>query len=150
MQTRTVLLACRLLAALACPAVVRADESVADWLKKILDPATIGVAPFPGATLNRKLTVDTIRYDRDAPAAKRTAVYVLPLAQIDDAVHHFTQQLGMQPLGDTDAHGAKRYLFVVTGADHQPAMAKGLRVSLMRSPWVDGMAQIEMVYLPPS
>ena len=55
----------------------------------------------------------------------------------------------MRPRSDTDAKGNPRHLFVVTGEGGQPAKAKGLRISIMRSPWVDGMTQIQMEYLPP-
>jgi hypothetical protein len=138
-----------LLLAAALAASVHAEETTADWIKRILDPATIGVAPFPGSTLNRKITVDTIRYDRDAPPAKRTAVYTVPLAQLADAAHHFEQVLGMKAQSDTDPKGNPRHRFLVSGESGQPARAKGLRVTIERSPWVDGMGQIEMEYLPP-
>src|SRR5215510_12401797 len=136
-----------LVAILATPVFVRAEETTADWLKKILDPATLGVTPFPGSTLNRKITVDTIRYDRDAPPGKRTAVYMAPVAQIDAAAKYFEDTLGMKPRSDTDAKGNPRHLFVVTD---KPEKARGLRVLILSSPWVDGMAQIQMEYVPPS
>jgi hypothetical protein len=139
-----------LLAALAAgPPPTGAADTTADWLKKILDPSTIGVTPFAGSTLNRKITVDTIRYDRDAPAAKRTAVYMVPLAQLEDAAKHFEKTLGTKARSDTDPQGYRRYLFEVTGGDGQPPKARGLRVMIFRSPWVDGMAQVQMDYLPP-
>lgn len=134
----------------AIAVAVHAEETTADWLKRILDPTTLGVTPFPGSNLNRKVTVDTIRYDRDAPKAKRTAIYTVPLAQVDDAAHHFEQVLGMKAQSDTDTKGNPRHRFVVTGAAGQPAKAKGLTVTIERSPWVDGMGQIEMEYLPPA
>jgi len=129
------------------PPVLRAEESTADWIKRILDPSTIGVTPPPGSSLNKKITVDTIRYDRAAPPAKRTAVYMAPVATIDAAAKHFEDTLGVTPVADTDPKGMKRYLFTVT---ERPAQAKGLRITIFRSPWVDGMAQIQMEYVPPA
>lgn len=133
---------------LACAAA--AEETTADWLKKILDPATIDVAPFPGSSLNRKITVDTIRYDRDAPPQKRTAVYMAPLDQLDATAQHFEKTLGTKPVLGTDGKGGKKYVFDLTGAGSYPPKAKGLKISILRSPWVDNMTQIEMTWLPPS
>jgi hypothetical protein len=149
-MSRTVPAAALLLVALAAtPVPTGAAESTADWLKRILDPSTLGVTPFPGSTLNRKITVDTIRYDRSAPPAKRTAVYLVPVAEIDAAARYFTKALGTAPRSDTDAQGHRRHVFVVGGKDGEPPKARGLQVAVFRSPWVDGMAQIQMEYLPP-
>jgi hypothetical protein len=138
-----------MLALLLLAASATAEETTADWLKKILDPATIDVAPFPGSTLNRKLSVDTIRYDRDAPASRRTAVYTAPLDQLDAAGKHFERVLATKPVVDTDPKGNKRYTFALAGPGSYPPKAKGLKVTIVKSPWVDNMVQIDMVWQPP-
>jgi hypothetical protein len=124
-----------------------AAESTADWLKRILDPTTIGVEPFPGSKLNRKITVDTIRY---SDPAKRIAVYMVPTAQTSSAVEHFTKAFGVEPTKDgSEDQGTRRFVFQLTGAGTFPAAAKGLEVVISRSPWVDDMAQIQMTFTPP-
>ena len=136
---------------LAAVATVPAEETTADWLKRILDPTTIGVAPYPGSTLNKKVSVDTIRYDKDAPPTKRTAIYTAPLDQLDAIATHFETTLGTKPTtADTDSKGVKHWTFAITGAPGQPAKLRGLTVVIERSPWVDGMAQITMTWVPPA
>ena len=125
-----------------------AQETTADWKKRILDPKTIGITPFPGSTLNKKITVDTIRYDK---ANKRIAVYMVPLDKQKEVMGYFTKTLGVEPVkGPPDAKGYDRFLFSLTGDGKYPPQAKGLTVIIMRSPWVDGTAQIQMEYPPPA
>jgi len=139
----------RLLVALwlAIAVPVAAEESTKDWLKRILDPVPLGVTPFPGSMVNKKITVDTIRYETNPE--KRIVVYMIPVAQIAAAAAHFEKTLGTEPQKDTDAKNFERYLFTVTGEGGQPPKAKGLTVTIFRSPWVDDMAQIQMELVPP-
>jgi hypothetical protein len=125
-----------------------AEEGARDWLARILDPASLGVTPPPGATLNRKLSVDTIRTDRDP--AKRIAVYTVPLDRMPAAVEHLRQALHVEPTrAGPDARGFERWGFALSGDGAFPPKAKGLTVGVFRSPWVDGMAQVQMEYVPP-
>jgi hypothetical protein len=134
----------RALALVACTGtLVLAQDSMKDWLARILDPASVGMTMPEGATLNRKITVDTIRYDREHPERK-IAVYMVPIDKLGDARAHVTRTLGIEPLSGTDAKGFERHLFDCTGPAKCPAPSKGLVVTIFRSPWVDGMAQIQL------
>lgn len=113
-------------------------QSPADWIKRILDPAKIGVTPPPGATLNRKLTVDYLSKE-DPPA--EMAVYMMPLDQLQAASNHFKQTLGVAP--ETSGSG----LFEI----HRFSVsAKHLVIMLTRSQFVDDKLQITMTYTPPA
>jgi hypothetical protein len=113
-------------------------QSPADWIKRILDPAKIGVTPPAGATLNRKLTVDYLS-KQDPPA--EMAVYVMPLDQLHAASDHFKQTLGVAP--ETSGSGEyEMHRFAVP--------AKHLTVMLAKSQFVDDKLQITMTYMPPA
>src|SRR5512139_3257300 len=45
-------------------ALLAQQESPAQWLARIFDPSELGIQQFPGATLNRKLSVDAIQLER--------------------------------------------------------------------------------------
>lgn len=136
MTARIAIVVAVLGAALCGPARPARAEGTADWLKRILDPATIGVTPFPGSKLNKKITVDTIRYE---DPSKRIAVYMAPLPELPKAVEYFTTTLGVKPTKEVDT-----FVFGLRGAGTYPPAAKGLVVTIQRSPWVDGMAQIQL------
>jgi len=118
----------------------RAEGTPQDWIKRILDPAKIGVTPPPGAVLNRKLTVD---YLSKADPPKEMAIYMMPLDQLKAASDHFKSTLHADPAvsgsGEFEIH---RFVF-----DSGPA--KGLTITLTRSQFVDDKVQITMEYLPP-
>src|SRR5262245_65951707 len=67
-------------------------QSPADWIKRILDPAKIGVTVPEGAAINRKLTVDYLS-KQDPPA--EMAIYMMPLNQLHAAADHFKKTLGV-------------------------------------------------------
>ena len=125
-----------------------AQESPAQWLARIFDPAALGIAPFPGATLNRKLSVDAIVLERGGN--KRIAIFIIGLDQIKAAAEHFTKQFGVPP----DVMGAdspyETYTFdFTTGTKGAPKLS-GLRVLITRSQFVDNKGQITMEYSPPA
>lgn len=113
-------------------------QSPADWIKRILDPAKIGVTAPEGATLNRKLTVDYLS-KQDPPA--EMAVYMLPLAQLHAAAEHFTKTLGVTP----ETSGSGEYEI-----NRFTVPAKHLTIMLAKSQFVDDKLQITMTYLPPA
>lgn len=121
-----------------------AQETTGDWLKRILDPATIDVTPYPESQLNRKITVDTIRHD---DPGKRIAVYMAPLEKLKDAAEYFERTLRVTPTKGSDPRGFEFYRFVLQGEGQYPPKARGLTVTVLRSPWVDGKAQIQMEYV---
>jgi len=109
-----------------------------DWLKRILDPATIGVTPPPGAVMNRKLTVDYLS-KTDPPATM--AIYLLPLDQLPAASAHFEKTLGVKP--EVSGSGLfEIHKFVVPD--------KGLTIICTRSQFVDNKLQIMMTRVPPT
>ena len=112
-----------------------------EWIKRILDPAKIGVTPPPGATVNRKLTVD---YLSKSDPPKEIAIYMMPLDQLKAASDHFKNTLKVEPKvtgsGEFEIHR-----FEVTAGP-----AKGLTITLTRSQFVDNKVQITMEYIPPS
>lgn len=126
---------------LAVPAT--AQDTTKDWLARILDLTTVGLTAPEGATLNRKISVDTIRYEKDRPTVK-IAVYMMPVDKIPDAAAHFEKVLGVKPLQDKDTKGFATYFFDCLGDAKCPAPAKDVTVKIARSPWVDGMTQIQV------
>jgi hypothetical protein len=111
-----------------------------EWIKRILDPAQIGVTPPPGAAMNRKLTVD---YLSKADPPREIAIYMVPLDQLKAASDHFKSTLHVEPV----ITGSGQYeidRFEVTSGK-----AKGLTITLARSQFVDNKAQITLEYLPP-
>jgi hypothetical protein len=117
---------------------VASAQSPADWIKRILDPATIGVTMPEGATLNRKLTVDYLS-KQDPPA--EMAIYMMPLDQLQAASDHFKKTLGVTP--EVSGSGLfEIHRFTVP--------AKNLLIMLTRSQFVDNKLQIMMTYTPPA
>ena len=118
-------------------AVSAVAQSPADWIKRILDPAKIGVSVPEGASLNRKLTVDYLS-KQDPPA--EMAIYLMPLDQLHAASDHFKQTLGVAP--ETSGSG----LFEIHRFN---VPAKNLAIMLTRSQFVDDKLQITITYTPP-
>jgi hypothetical protein len=119
-------------------AAASSGQGPQDWIKRILDPAKIGVTPPAGATLNRKLTVDYLSKE-DPPA--EMAIYMMPLDQLRAASDHFKQTLGVAP--ETSGSGLfEIHRFTVP--------AKHLVIMLTRSQFVDDKLQITMTYTPPA
>jgi hypothetical protein len=112
-----------------------------DWIKRILDPAKIGVTVPPGAVMNRKLTVDYLS-KTDPP--KQIAIYMMPLDQLSAASDHFKSALGIAPTTTGSGEYEIRRFNVTSGK------AKGLTITLARSQFVDNKIQITMEYLPPA
>ena len=123
-----------------------AQESTSDWIKRILDPKTLDVVPYPESQLNKKITIDTIRYE---DPSKRIAVYMTALEKLKDAADYFEKTLQMQAVKGSDPKGFDVYRFVLDDEGKFSPKAKGLSIMVMRSPWVDGKAQIVMVYVAP-
>jgi hypothetical protein len=119
-------------------ASVTEGQSPADWIKRILDPAKIGVTPPAGATLNRKLTVDYLS-KKDPPA--EMAIYMMPLDQLQAASAHFKQTLGVTP----ETSGSGEYEI-----HHFTVPAKNLVIMMAKSQFVDDKLQIMMTYTPPA
>jgi len=140
----------RLLAVLATvvtAATAAAQESPAQWLARIFDPATVGITPFPGSELNRKQSVDAIVLERGGD--KRIAIFIIPLDQLKPAADHFAKQFGVQPTVTGENSRYVAYTFDFTDGTTAPAKLGGLRVRISRAEFVDGKGQITMEYQPP-
>ena len=150
MRTTTGGLRGSLLATLAAASLLAAAsaataQSPAEWIKRILDPVTIGVTPPPGTTLNRKLTVDYLG-KLDPPA--KMAVYMAPLDQLQAVSKHFQDTLKVKP-AITGAGGEfETHRFELTGEGDYPKQAEGLTIMITKSPWVDGKLQITLQFTP--
>lgn len=128
-----------------------AQESPGQWLARILDPATLGLAPFPGAVLNRKLSVDAIVLERGGN--KRVAMYIIDNDKLQAAADHFGKQFGVPAQVSGADSPFVAYTFDFTDPGKTPAAAarfSGLRVQVSRSQFVDGKGQIAMEYSPPA
>ena len=126
------------------------QESPAQWIARIFDPATLGITPFPGAELNRKQSVDAIVLERGGD--KRIAIFIMPLDQLKAAADHFAKQFGVQPTVSGEGSQYVTYAFDFTEAKTPgaaPAKLAGLRVMVSRAQFVDGKGQITMEYQPP-
>jgi hypothetical protein len=125
---------------LAAVLAARADaQGPQDWIKRILDPAKIGVTAPPGAVMNRKLTVD---YLSKADPPKEIAIYMMPPDQLKAASDHFKSTLHVDPAVSGSGMFELHRFEVGTGA------AKGLTITLTRSQFVDDKLQITMEYMP--
>jgi hypothetical protein len=133
---------------LCAPAtVVMAQESPAQWIARIFDPASLSISQFPGATLNRKLSVDAIVLERGGD--KRIAAFMIPPDQLKAAAEFFAKQFEV-PARVTGADSPfETYTFDFTGTAKGPAKLAGLRVVISRSQFVDNKGQITMEYSPP-
>jgi len=123
-----------------------AQESPAQWVARIFDPATLGITPFAGATLNRKFSVDAIALEHGGD--KRIAIYLMAPDQLKAAAEHFTKQFGV-PAQVTGADSPfETFTFDFTDAK-APAKLKGLRVVISRAQFADNKGQVTMEYQPP-
>ena len=124
------------------------QESPAQWLARIFDPGELGVTQFPGATLNRKLSVDAIQLERGGN--KRIGIYLIPPDQLDKASDFFAKQFGVAPQVTGENTQYLAYTFDFTSGDKGPAKVKGSKLTITRSQFVDNKGQITMEYQPPA
>src|ERR1700687_58796 len=131
-----------LLAAIA----VSAQDSPAQWIARIFDPTSLGITQFPGATLNRKLSVDAIVLERGGD--KRIGGFLIPPDQLKAAADHFQKQFGLAPQVQGADSPYVTYTFDFTNDATGPATLRGLRVVVTRSQFADNKGQITMEYSP--
>lgn len=136
----TVLLLC---AAMTAPAA--AQGSPAQWLARIFDPASLGIKQFPGAKLNRKLSMDAIILERGG--SKRIAAFIIPLDALKPAADHFAKQFGVPAHVTGEGSRFVTYTFDFRAAGTGPPRLTGLRVIVSRSQFVDNKGQITMEYV---
>jgi hypothetical protein len=124
------------------------QESPAQWLARIFDPATLGVQQYPGATLNRKLSVDAIHLEHGG--SKQIAIYLTEPDELERASAFFQKQFGVPPQVTGENTQYLTYTYDFTPGDKGPGKLKGLKVTIQRSPFVDNKGQIVMEYSPPA
>ncbi len=123
-----------------------AQESPAQWVARIFDPATLGITPFPAATLNRKFSVDAIALEHGGD--KRIAIYLMAPDQLKAAAEHYAKQFGV-PAQVTGADSPyETFTFDFSDAKAPPKL-KGLRVVISRAQFADNKGQVTMEYQPP-
>jgi len=125
-----------------------AQESPAQWMARIFDPASLGLTPFPGAVLNRKLSVDAIQLERGGN--KRIAIFIIAPDQLAAAATHVEKQVGVAPQVTGANSPYETYTFDFTAGTAPAAKLAGLRVVISRSAFVDNKGQITMEYTPPA
>ena len=123
-----------------------AQESPAQWVARIFDPATLGITPFPGGALNRKFSVDAIALERGGD--KRIAIFLIAPDQLKAAADHFSKQFGVSPQVAGADSQFETFTFDFTDAK-APAKLKGLRVLISRAQFADNKGQVTMEYQPP-
>jgi hypothetical protein len=124
-----------------------AQESPAQWIARIFDPASLGITQFPGAALNKKQSVDAIVLERGGD--KRIAVFLIPPDQPKAAAEHFAKQFGVSAQVTGADTQFETYTFDFTGDGKAPPKFAGLRVRISRAEFADNKAQIVMEYSPP-
>jgi hypothetical protein len=131
---------------LVTASLARAQESPAQWIARIFDPGTLGIAPFPGASLNRKQSVDAIALEHGGD--RRIAIYLMAPDQLKAAAEHFSKQFGVaaKVTGADSPYATYTFDFTAAAA---PAKLKGLRVLISRAQFADNKGQITMEYQPP-
>jgi len=123
------------------------QESPAGWLARIFDPSTLGVQQYPGATLNRKLSVDAIHLEHGG--SKQIAISLTAPDELERASAFFQKQFGVPPQVTGENTQYLTYTYDFTSGDNGPGKLKGLKVIIQRSPYVDNKGQIIMEYSPP-
>lgn len=131
---------------LASSSLAVAQESPAQWVARIFDPATLGITPFAGATLNRKFSVDAIALEHGGD--KRIAIFLMAPDQLKAVADHFSKQFSVPPQVTGADSPFETFTFDFTDAK-APAKLKGLRVLISRAQFADNKGQITMEYQPP-
>ncbi len=123
------------------------QESPAQWLARIFDPASLGITQFPGATLNRKLSVDAIALERGGD--KRIAAFMISPDQLRAAAEHFSKQFAVPAQISGADSPFETHTFDFTTGDKVPPKLAGLKVTIGRAQFADNKGQITMEYQPP-
>lgn len=147
MSSRSALLTAALSACLVTAGPALGQGTPAQWLKRIFDPAAHGIALFPGAALNKKLSVDAIQLEHGG--TKEIAIYIIPKDKLKAAADYFAKQFGVKPQVTAPNSRFEIFAFDFTGGNKAKPKLSGLRVMISRSEFVDGKGQITMEYLPP-
>ena len=132
---------------LATSAVAAAQESPAQAMARIFDPASLGITQFPGAALNRKLSFDAIVLERGGD--KRIGAFIIAPDQLRAAADYFAKQFGVAPQASGAGTEYETYTFDFTSGGQAPHKLAGLRVVISKSQFVDNKGQITMEYSPP-
>ena len=139
------------MAAVICVAAANgaaAQESPAQWLARIFDPATLGISQFPVAVLNRKLSMDAIVLERGGD--KRIGIFLIPPDRVKAAAEHFATQLAVSPKVTGEDTEFVAYTFDFTKDVKAAPKFAGLRVVVSRAQFADNKGQITMEYAPPA
>jgi hypothetical protein len=133
---RAVVIALTVLVGLPSPAHAQRVGTLAEWNARVLDPAALGIAIFPGAAFNRKFTIDQIRLD-ETPA--KMAVYLIGPEQMPAAAAFYATALGSRI--EESGLGTAAELRVVR-ARPDDARRAGFVVRVENAHWATGKGQI--------
>lgn len=133
---RVAVIALTVLVGLLSPAWAQRVGTLAEWNARVLDPATLGIAVFPGAAFNRKFTVDQIRLD-ETPA--KMAVYLIGPEQMPAAAAFYASALGSRI--EESGLGTAAELRVVRARPDDTRRA-GFIVRVENAHWATGKGQI--------
>jgi hypothetical protein len=142
----TLALSCAL--TLSAATAAAQHESPAQWLARIFDPSTLGIKQYPGATLNRKLSVDAIQLEHGG--TKRINISLIAPDALERASESFQKQFGVSPQVTGANSQWVTYTYDFTSGAKGSGKLKGLKVTITRSPFVDNKGQITMEYSPPT
>ena len=127
----------------ALPVSAQRVGSLAEWKKRVLDPAEISLKVFPESQLNLKFTTDRIRLDE---GKAKMAVYLIEADQMPAAAEFYAKQMG-QPV-EASGIGTMAELRIVRARVDDPKLA-GLTVRVEHSSWATGKGQVWLIYDPP-
>jgi hypothetical protein len=125
------------------PAQAQRVGTMAQWKQRVLDPATLGLEPFPGSSPNIKFTIDQIRLDE---SAAKLAVYIIPADQMQAAADFYAKALGSTV--ETSGVGTLGELRIVKAAAGDAKRA-GLSIRVENAQWATGKGQILLRQDPP-
>ena len=117
--------------------------TLAQWKKRVLDPATIDLEVFPGSQRNWKFTIDRIRLDE---GTAKMVVYLIEVDKMPAASEFYANQIG-QPV-EASGIGTMAELRVVRAKADDPKRA-GLTVRVEHASWATGQGQVWLLYDPP-
>jgi hypothetical protein len=128
----------------ASPAAAQRVGTLAQWKQRVLDPATLDLQTFPGASANLKFSIDQIRLDE---TTAKIVVYVIPAEQMRAAAEFYAAALGT-PVKESGL-GTMGELRIVEAAQNDAKRA-GLTIRVEHAQWATGKGQILLRHAPPS
>ena len=125
------------------PAAAQRVGTIAEWKKRIFDPATINLQIFPGSQRNLKFTIDQIRLDE---TTAKVAIHIIAGDQMSAAAAFYGTQLD-RPVEESGI-GTLGELRIIR-ADNKDPDRTGLTIRVEHAQWATGKGQVWFRYDPP-